>query len=160
MFSLAKAASGTLIESEIGSIAAQLGLGDSQIQRLLAQQQQYGLTLNSIHIGEVGIHMGDMFKNVGAGAVIINRPTLTNALNRLQADYSVEAAQALQQLADAVTRTQQPQAIDSLNALNEELEKPQPSKNRLRTCLDAIASSLPEMIDVAAAVAKVALLIL
>ena len=110
--------------------------------------------------GEVNINMGDVFRNIGPGAVVINRSTVTNALNRVRTDYSAEAAAALQELVDAVERTREPQAIDSLNALTEELDKPQPSKSRLRVWLDAITSALPNMVDIGAAVAKVALLIL
>ena len=104
--------------------------------------------------------MGDVIKNIGAGAVVINRSTVTNALNRVRTNYSDEAAQALQELVDAVERTKEPQAIESVNALSEELEKPQPSPSRLRVWLDAITSALPDLVDIGAAVAKVALLIL
>jgi hypothetical protein len=160
VFSLEKVATGTLDESEIAGIATNLRINDARISRMLAQQQRYALILNNIHIGKVGIHLGDKFENIGAGAVVVNRSTLTNALNRTQTEYGADAAQALKELADAVMRTGQPHAIDSLNALNEELDKPQPSKNRLRTWLDAITSALPNVVDVGIAVAKIAALIL
>jgi hypothetical protein len=163
VFSLEKITNGVLNESEIASVADALDVGELQVQRLLAQQRQFAVTLNYINVrkgGKVGIHVGDEFKHIGAGAVIINRSTVTNALNRVRTDYSPEAAQALQELVEAVQLTKRPQAIDSLNALNEELERPQPSKSRLRVWLDAITSALPDVVDVAAAVAKVALLIL
>jgi hypothetical protein len=59
-----------------------------------------------------------------------------------------------------VERAKQPNATDSLNALTEELDKSQPSKSRLRVWLDAITSALPDVVDVAAAAAKVAQLVL
>jgi hypothetical protein len=163
VFSLEKIANGALNESEITSVADNLDIHDMQIQRLLAQQRRQQAVTYSIYVrkgGKVGIHMGDEFKNVGAGAVIINRSTVTNALNRIRSDYGPEAAQALQELVDAVERAKQPNATDSLNALTEELDKSQPSKSRLRVWLDAITSALPDVVDVAAAAAKVAQLVL
>lgn len=160
VFSLEKVANGTLDESEIRNIARAIGVDDMQIGLLLARQQRYGIVLNRINIGAVRINVGDKFENIGAGAIIVNRSSLTNALNRTQADYGADAMQALKELADAVTQSGQPEAIDSLNALNEELAKPQHSKNRLRTWLHAIISALPDAVDVAAAAAKVTTLII
>lgn len=159
VFSLEKVATGTLNELELQDVADSLRISDRQIRRLLDGQRLYGVTLNSIHIGEVEVNMGDKFENIGAGAVIVNRSTLTNALNRTQSEFGDEAAQALKELTDAVMRQRQPEAIDSLNALNEELEKPQRSPHRLRTWLRAITAALPDAIDVAAAAAKVTTLV-
>jgi hypothetical protein len=160
VFSLQKVASGRLAASEITDVADLLGVDDSHIQSLMIRQQQYGRSLYNIRIKIGEVHVGDVFKDIGPGTVIVNRSTLTNALNRVEADYSAETAQALQELVGAVEGAGQPQAIDSLNALSEELDKPQPSKSRLKVWLDAITAALPEVAAVATAVAKVAQLIL
>jgi hypothetical protein len=160
VFSLQKVASASLNESELQDVGRYLHLSDTSIQQLLTQQRQYGFTINKIRIEAGEVHVGDVFSNIGAGAVIINRSTLINALNNIQAKHGQEATRALEELADAVRESGNPEAIDNLNGLTEELEKPQPSKNRLRTWLDAIASVLPDVAAVTGAVATLAGLLL
>jgi hypothetical protein len=160
VFSLQKVASASLKESELQDVGRYLHLSDTSIQQLLTQQRQYVFTINKIHIEAGEVHVGDVFSNIGAGAVIINRSTLTNALNNIQAKHGQEATRALEELADAVRGSGNPEAIDNLNGLTEELEKPQPSKNRLRTWFDAIASVLPDVAAVTGAVATLAGLLL
>jgi hypothetical protein len=160
VFSLQKVTSGTLKESELMSVAHHLGLGTGDIQWLLAQQRHIAFTVNRFHI-EVGkVEMGDVFSNIGAGAVIVNRATLTNALNSVRADHGAETANALQHLGELVGQSGKPEAVDNLNGLTEELEKPQPNKNRLKTWLDGIASALPTVAHVTEAVVDVAKLLL
>jgi benzoyl-CoA reductase/2-hydroxyglutaryl-CoA dehydratase subunit BcrC/BadD/HgdB len=91
---------------------------------------------------------------------MVNRSFLSNALNRLREDHGVESRNALKELADSVIASGNAEAIDSLNALNEELEKPQHSTNRLRTWLNSIVTSLPDVAAIAEAAAKVANLII
>jgi hypothetical protein len=160
VFSLQKVASASLKESELQDVGRYLHLSDTRIQQLLSQQRQYEVTINKISIEAREVHVGDVFSNIGAGAVIINRSTLNNALINIQAKHGQEATRALEELADAVRESGNPEAVDNLNGLTEELEKPQPSKNRLRTWLDAIASVLPDVAAVAGAVATLAGLLL
>jgi hypothetical protein len=96
--------------------------------------------------------VGDNFSHIGAGAVIINRSTLTNALNRAEAGYGAETSQLIQQLVDAVETANHPEAADNLNGFLEEMAKPERSPNRLKTWLKAIAAALPDVAQVATAV--------
>lgn len=150
VFSLQKIANGTMLESELTSVSEYLPDGhDAQIQQLLSQQQVF---INRLEVGEV--HMGDTFKDIAAGVVIVNRSTLTDALNVVRSEQNTEAAAVLQQLADAIEQSGSPEAIDSLNGLTEELQKPQISQNRIKIWLDAIVVALPDVARVTEAVGK------
>lgn len=157
VFSLEKVTTGTLQETEIRAVADDLHIADRQIRKLVARQQNYVVAIN---VERADIHMGDTFSNIGAGAVIVNRSALANALNRVNDDYGTATAQALKELAAAITRAGGPDAIENFNGLSEELEKAQPSKHRLKTWLNAITSALPDVADVVTAVAKLAHLVL
>ncbi|MGH3907172.1 MAG: hypothetical protein ACRDTE_23800, partial [Pseudonocardiaceae bacterium] len=110
VFSLQKVANGTLEESELAGVADVLRVRSQQIHELLSQQRLITLTVNRFHI-EVGkVHVGDEFSNIGAGAVIINRSTLTNALNSVQSDHGLQAAEALQRLAEVIEQSGKPEA--------------------------------------------------
>lgn len=155
VFSLNKIARAALDASEISNVAQELFIQGPQIERLMTQQVAYGSVINNIiNVRKATINMGDKFENIGAGATIINRSSLNNALNRTQANYGTEATETLELLAEVVSRTGNRDAIDNVNALIEELDKPQPSKNRLMTWLNAITSALPDVAEVATAVAK------
>lgn len=155
VFSLEKVMNGSLRRSELTSIADTLGVGSQEIDELLSRQRQ--MSLIHIEVGEV--HVGDTFKHIGAGAVVVNRSTLQNALNRVENDHGPDVAQAVRELADAVARTGNPDAVDNLNGLTEELERPDPRKNRLKTWLDAIVSALPGVTQVAEAAARLSQLL-
>ena len=155
VFSLNKIANAVLDEHEIRNAARALEITSPQIRRLMVQQVVYKNEINNfINTQENTVVMGDVFKNVGEGATIINRSFLSNALNLTQTDYGIEARKTLEILAEAVSRTGNQDAIDSVNALTEELDKPQPSRNRLLTWLEATKSALPGVAEVATAVAK------
>jgi hypothetical protein len=150
VFSLRKVAQGALVGSEIRSVASAVDIHEGQIDRLLVQQAQ--VIVNQVNVNQ-RIRVGDTFRNIGAGAVIVNRSSLSNALNTLQAREDPLEAEALKELAAAVIASREPEAMESLNELTEELGKPEPSKHRLKTWLSAIASALPDVAKVAAAAA-------
>ena len=155
VFSLRKVARGALVGSEIRSVASAMGIGERQIDQLLFQQQQ--VNINLVNINQLNVdqrtHVGDNFRDIGAGAVIVNRSNLFSALNTLQASKDPREAEALKELAAAVIDSREPEAVASLNELTEELAKPEPSKHRLKTWLGAIASVLPDVAKVASAAA-------
>ena len=159
VFSLNKVAHAALNATEVNHAARALGIERLQVDRLLAQQVVYGNVIhNYIDARKAAINVGDRFDNIGAGATIINRSILSNALNRTQSNYGPEAKESLEALATAVSRTGNQDAIDSVNALAEELDKAKPSKNRLMTWLEAIKSALPGVADVATLAATLATL--
>jgi hypothetical protein len=159
-FSLHKIATGTLNVTEIDRLARTLRLErDWDTSGLMLQQNRIAITLNQLQIKEFNVN-GDTFSNIGAGAVIVNRSTLTNALNITKTQHGVEAEHALQALAAAVETASSPEAAESLNELTEELAKPEPSSHRVRTWLNAITSALPNVAQVATATATLAQLVL
>ncbi|MFD0633621.1 hypothetical protein ACFQ9X_20720 [Catenulispora yoronensis] len=165
VFSLAKIADGRLDEAEIRALAADVDhYGRWRIDRLIAEQDRITITINQYHryhqyrteIGELA--MGDVIKNIGAGAVVVNRSTLTNALNAAQTNRGEDAKRALDELARLVEESADPAAVESLNALSEELAKPEPNKHRIKTWLDGIAAAMPNVAQIATSVASVAAL--
>jgi hypothetical protein len=158
VFSLHKIANGTLDATEIRRVADPLQLHQVQIDRLMQQQTQTQVVIHNYNTG--AIVMGDVFSNIGAGAVIVNRSSLTNALNNTRISCGSDAEAAVIELANLVEQSRNADAVESLNGLTDELGKPEPSKTRLRVWLEAITSSLPDVAQVAVAAAKVAGLIL
>lgn len=148
IFSLRKISSGTLLEPELRGVAATLRLNGRQIAQLLSRQ---GITvLNQTYVEKLVKNMGDSISITGDGNTLINRSSLTNALNALRTQHDDHAA-TLEDLASAVTESQNAEALDSLNGLTEELEKTSSSKSRLRMWLGAIVTALPDVAKVAAA---------
>ena len=152
VFSLRKVAHGALVASEIRSVASALHIHERRADQLVVEQTH--VFVDQVYIDQRGSIMGDTFSNIGAGAVIVNRSSLSNALNTLQAREDPREAEALKELAAAVMASQEPEALESLNELTGELGKPNPSKHRLKTWVHAIASALPDVATVAAAAAK------
>jgi hypothetical protein len=150
VFSLSKVAQGALVGAEIRSVASAAGIREGQINCLLVQQAE--VIVNQVNVNQE-FRVGDTFRDIGAGAVIVNRSSLFNALNALQTHEDPREAEALKELAASVIASQEPEAMESLNELTEELDKSEPSKHRLKTWLNAIASALPDVAKVAAATA-------
>jgi hypothetical protein len=155
VFSLQKIANGDLREAELRDVAQYLHVTPDEIRRLLSQQQELRFTVNRYHVNVGEVHVGD-YIHAGAGAVVVNRSTLTNALNTIQANHGDEAARAVQQLAEAVEKSGNQEAVDDLNGLTEELGRSEPRKNRVKVWLDAISSVLPNVVQVTSSVAKIA----
>jgi len=107
-------------------------------------------TLYVDSIGSVTVE-GDSFSNIGAGATIINRSTLTNSLNAARAHGGEETANALKSVSEIVEKSGNADAADNLNAFNDELTKPNPKKSLLKSFWNAITDSLGPLTEVASA---------
>ena len=118
------------------------------IQQLIVSQSH--LTFERTKIGQV---MGDSFSNIGAGAVIINRSLLTNAMNRV-AGTDGDTAAALQAIAQHVQRSGNQDAGENLDGLLEEMDRPEPRKSRLKTFWDGLVAVLPSVVQLGAASEK------
>lgn len=101
-------------------------------------------------IGQVReLIMGDHFDKIGAGATIVNRSALANSLNKTHRGGGDDAARALQQLAQIIEASGNPEAAENLNALMEELDRPQPRKAIMKSFWNGIVAALPGIAQIA-----------
>jgi hypothetical protein len=97
--------------------------------------------------------VGDIFKDIGAGATVINRSTLTNSMNSVTDEYGREVADALQQIAELVEQSGNADAVENFNALTEELQRPNPRKSLIRSFWDGMLQAVPILADAGAKIA-------
>jgi len=102
-----------------------------------------------------GAVAGDSFSNIGAGATIVNRSTLTNAMNVVSQRTDEGTAAALKELADFIQQSGNTAAAENFDAFNDELQRPEPRKSLLRSFWNGIAEALPSIASVAGATAKI-----
>jgi hypothetical protein len=101
-------------------------------------------------IGQVGeLIMGDRFEKIGSGATIVNRSALINSVNKTKEAVGGDVAHALERLAVIVEQSGNPDAVENLNALSEELERAQPRKALLRSFWNGITAALPGLVEIA-----------
>ncbi|MBQ1028922.1 hypothetical protein KBX26_02730 [Micromonospora sp. C97] len=158
-FSLNKVANGEIDESEIMDA---LG-GDSYwgcrhrgpslniaVDKLIIEQGR--LNIERARIREVLV--GDVFSNVGAGATIINRSTVQNALNRFTGP-DMETAKALEAIIDHVGKSGNSDAAENLEGFMEEIARDRPRKARLKTFWDGLVAVLPSVAQLGDSTGKV-----
>lgn len=87
--------------------------------------------------------MGDKFEHIGAGATIINRSTLHNSFNAVKNLAGDEVADALIRAAEIINRSNNEEAVENFNAMNEELERERPRKHLLKSFWNGIVTALP-----------------
>jgi hypothetical protein len=92
------------------------------------------------------LQTGDYFANVGAGAVIVNRSSFTNAINRLPpAPGKLEMRWAFETIAEEVGRNGDKDAIADFNSMTEELQRPNPRTQVLSELRDRLVARLPRL---------------
>ena len=100
--------------------------------------------------------MGDIFRNIGTGATIINRSTLNNSMNTVAGQYGDEVAEALRRIAELVQQSGDTAAAENFNAMTEELQRAEPRKSLLRSFWNGTQQALPvltQMVDISAKIA-------
>lgn len=103
--------------------------------------------------------MGDVFKNIGAGATIVNRSNLVNAMNATKDTVGPDVSEALRQLAEFIERSGDSDAAENFNAFTEELQQPNPRKSLLKSFWNGMLAALPTIADLATVVGTITALI-
>ena len=98
--------------------------------------------------------MGDVFENI-SNSTIINRSYLEGSLNKVKKDVSEDTADALRQIAEFIGKSGNEAAIENFNSFNEELQKEDASKNKLKTWWNGVTDALPGLLKMTELVAKV-----
>lgn len=154
VFSLDKVCNGRLSESEMRPFTAPWYYrSDPVVEGLLAGQDR--LIAYRINIGEVNVS-GDVFSNIGSGAVVVNRSSLSNAMNVVGKMADEETVNALQQVASLIERSGNSDALENFNAFNDELQQPQPRKSLLNSLWNGVLATLPSIATLTDATAKIA----
>lgn len=102
---------------------------------------------------------GDVFRNIGAGAVIINRSALSHAMNAAGRTGGTETAAAIEQIARYIEESGSAEAAENFNAFNEELRRPSPRKSLLKWLWNGVVAALPAVASLADATARIAALV-
>lgn len=103
--------------------------------------------------------MGDVFNDIGAGAMIVNRSNLINAMNATKDTAGPDVSEALRQLAEFIQKSGNNEAADSFNAFTEELQRPNPRKSVLKSLWNGMLAALPTIANLAAVAGTIAVLI-
>lgn len=158
IFSLDKVCNGRLEHSEVVNITNNISIGNADI--LIANQRKLHAQINAnqIKAGKVTV-MGDVFKNIGAGATIINRSSLVNAMNVTNDAVDPSVGEALRQLADFIEQSGNKEAGENFNAFTEELQQPSPRKSLLRSFWNGMLTALPTIANLATVAGAVAALV-
>ena len=136
-FSLKKVCDGGLSRSEIMPFTTPWYYRSNPVvETLMANQER--LRGHRVHIDTVNL-TGDLFNNIGSGAVIANRSSLVNSMNVTDA----EIADALQLITDFIDRSGSLEAMDNFKAFESELQRWQPKRRVLRSLWKRVEASLP-----------------
>jgi hypothetical protein len=153
VFSLDKVRNGQLDSTEVASVVNYIQIGNADV---LMESQHAQISANQVTVRKI---MGDVFKNIGTGATIINRSNLINAMNNTNSGADPNLADALKQLADLIEKSGNSDAADNFNAFTEELQKPSPRKSLLKSFWDGMLAALPTIAELTTAAGTIALLV-
>lgn len=152
VFALVKVSNGTLDIEQMEGLLQSAGRPRINVGTILLEQSQ----LNIVRAQIGGVQVGDTFSNIGAGATIINRSTLDNAVVQLRTKSGDYYSAALKEVAEHVEQSGDADAVDNLNGFIEELEQPEPRKPRLRAFWSALLSALPSVAELGESAVKLA----
>jgi hypothetical protein len=99
--------------------------------------------------------MGDIIKDIGAGAIIVNRSTVEKSFNKVREEFDEETANALKKVEEEINKSGNKEAAELFETFNEELQKPEPKKSILRTVWNGIQLALPTITQLTKVVADI-----
>ena len=99
--------------------------------------------------------MGDTFSNIH-DSTIVNRSLVSGSFQHLTESGRSEAAAAIRQLGEIIERSDNQDATEAFNALNEEIVSEAPKKGVIRSLLNGITNTLPAVAKVAESVDTIA----
>jgi hypothetical protein len=155
VFSLDKVRTGRLDVQEVATVINNINIGNADL--LIDGQRALHAHINAGQVN-VGQLMGDVFRDIGAGATIINRSNLINAMNSASGSNSRELEDALRQLAEFIEKSGSREAADNFNAFTEELQQPSPRKSLLKSFWNGMLAALPTIAELTTAAGTIALL--
>jgi hypothetical protein len=103
---------------------------------------------------EKGRVMGDEFRDI-RNATIINKSLVENSFNKVKREHDEEISKALVEVAKFIEKSGDPVSGALFDKFNEELNKPQPDKSRLKSFWSGIQNALPSIASISDSVAKI-----
>lgn len=114
---------------------------------------------NSLFIGtmqgDIEIMEGDVIRDIGAGATVINRSLVEKSFNKVRDQFDENAASALRLIAQEIEKSGNKEAGELFDSFNEELQKPEPKRSLLRTLWNGMVEALPAIGQLAGVVAQI-----
>jgi hypothetical protein len=158
VFSLDKVCNGRLDHSEVVSITNHINIGNADV--LIANQHKLYAHVNANRIRAERVQvMGDVFKNIGSGATVINRSNLVNAMNVTKDTLDPSVSEALRKLAEFIEQSGNKEAAENFNAFTEELQQSSPRKSLLKSFWNGMLAALPTLADLATVAGTIAALV-
>jgi hypothetical protein len=99
--------------------------------------------------------MDDIFENI-QNSTIINKSLVESSFNKVKKEYNEDVSRKLVEIADFIQKSGDPAAGALFDNFNQELNKPQPEKSRLKSIWSGIEKVLPAITAISDTVAKVA----
>jgi hypothetical protein len=158
VFSLDKVCKGRLDHSEVINITNHLSIRNADVLITNQRKLRAQINANQVKVERITV-VGDVFKNIGAGATIINRSSLVNAMNVANNTVDPSVGEALRQLAEFIQQSGNKEAAENFNEFTKELQQPSPRKSLLRSFWNGMLAALPTIADLATVAAAVAALV-
>jgi hypothetical protein len=98
--------------------------------------------------------VGDNFENI-TNSTIINKSLVQNALNKVKNENDEETEDALMKVANEIVKSKDPTAGVLFDRFTEELNKPQPDKERLKSYWRGIENALPTIRSISEVESKI-----
>jgi HEAT repeat protein len=123
---------------------------------LMNQYKKVEVLIALIPTATVGeIYMGDYFNNI-QNATIINKSIVEKSFNKVKKEYNEEVAKSLIQIAEFIEESDDISAGILFDNFNEELNKPQPDKSKIKKIWNGIEKTLPSIKIISEVIVKLA----
>jgi hypothetical protein len=99
--------------------------------------------------------VGDTFSNI-SNSTIVNRSLVSGSFQQLREQGKSDAAAAIRRLGEIIEQSDDQDAVEAFNALNEEVASGSPKKGVVRSLLSGITNALPAVAKVAESVDTIA----
>ena len=73
----------------------------------------------------------------------VNKSNVVNSFNKVKEQFDEETANVIRQIAEIVEKSENAEAAEYFEAFNEEINKPEPKKSRLKSFWNSLSSVLP-----------------
>jgi len=127
------------------------GIKEIEEQHFPHHQVIYNIGGNYSETGRV---MGDVFKDI-QNATVINKSLVENSFNKVKTEHDEETSKALVEVAKFIEKSKNPAAGVLFDSFNQELNKSQPDKSKLKSFWEVLQNALPSIATISDSVAKI-----
>ena len=118
-----------------------VNISDKEIEKIIIQNQYV---------------MGDKFEfNNAHSFTFVNKSNVVNSFNKVKEQFDEETANVIKKIAEIVEKSKNAEAVELFEAFNEEINKPEPKKSRLKSFWNSLSSVLPVLSSTVSIVEKI-----